>query len=156
MVIVSPKEITNSKNCLTFYESLCRIALDSLNVWWCGKVWMLHPNVGQLFLEGLCLACWGWNDPFMSEILSSCFVFHHIPCHVLSQADLDKKVFHIYPCFILSLTFIHILIFLYRKAWISVIVMPMPTFLGKPKLILFNLRATTQCFYPKTRVFLVI
>lgn len=55
VVIVSPKETTNSKDCLTCYESLHGDALGNLNVWWCDQVRPLHPYVEHLFLEGLCL-----------------------------------------------------------------------------------------------------
>lgn len=122
VVIVSPKGTISSKSCLTFYESLHRVVLDNLNVWCHGRVCILHPNVGPLFLEALCLARWEWNDPLVSEILSLCFVFCHISCQVVPQADWTKRCFHIYRCFILSVHFIHILVFLYRKAWISAIV----------------------------------
>lgn len=120
VVIVSPKETTNSKDCLTCYESLHGVALGNLNVWWCDQVQMLHPYVEHLFLEGLsCMLRMKWSPGVWDFKLM--FWFSPYLMSGASTGWLDKKVFsdlsvfytfcpfHSRPCFSIqeSLNFSH-------------------------------------------------
>lgn len=109
VVIVSPKETKNSKNCLAFYESLRRVALGNFNVWWhcLGATAQCWAFISWRTLSCMLRMKWStgdWNFKFL-------FCFSPYLMSGCSTGWLDKRVFSHLSGFYAFVHFIHILFF---------------------------------------------